>query len=85
MLKNKWKLFSIGHFFSNEMTEQEALDLFDQITQSSNEDNLQATLSSSDNALIWCEFENMNVVELSEHIYNLAESAQEIEEYDESS
>jgi len=78
MLKNKWKLFAIGHFFSNELTEQEALNLFDQITQSSNEDNLQATLSSID-ALIWCEFENTNVVELSEHIYNLAESAQEVE------
>lgn len=79
MLKDKWKLFSIGHFFSNEMSEQQALTLFDQITQTSNEESIEITLSSSDNALVWCEFENMNVLELSEHVFNLAQSAQEVE------
>ena len=82
MIKDKWKQFSIGWFFCNELSGEDAVKLFDLLSESTCDTTIDHVIDKSE-AILWVQFENMDRYDLQGHILNLAEHAQEVENQDE--
>lgn len=78
MTKNKWKVFAVGHFFSTEFTDEEALSLYDKLQNchSNNE-----VYDLTDDLELWTV--DPQGMDLPEALAALAEGAQEVEAKDE--
>lgn len=81
MLKAKWKLFALGHYFQNELDVEAAIKLFDELTSANTpldyEELLKPTTALS--PTLWPEYAVLPVESVIDDMYNLAMHAQDVE------
>jgi len=78
-MKNKWKLFAIGHYFSNSLDEATAIKFFDSIAAAPPE-RIKWILTTNPDADLWPEYLGVSSKILQDDIQSLAENAQAFEE-----
>lgn len=75
-IKNKWKIFSVRQCFSTELTDTEAVELFDDLLELEESIEIESYLQDHEHLIIWRPFEGMTFNEFVEHLEALAEHAQ---------
>jgi len=75
-IKNKWKIFSIQQCFSTELTDTEAVELFDDLLELEESIEIESYLQDHEHLIKWAPFEYMPDREFVEHLEALAEHAQ---------
>lgn len=79
-LKRKWVLFAFGHYFANDLSEEDAVAWFSQLVSYNNQEQVELllALAGEKGPSPWPEYERMNAKELVDAMYNLASYAQEL-------
>lgn len=75
-VKNKWKIFSVQQCFSTEMTDEQAVEVFNTLLALDDADEFGRYLQNNIHLVIWSPFEGMTFNEFVEHLAALAEHAQ---------
>lgn len=78
-IKTKWKAFAIRNCFSNEMTDAEAIALYDELSTIEDSDTFDTYFKDHNEIVRWHPYEFMNDSEFVEQIEALARYAQDIE------
>lgn len=78
-IKPKWKAFAIRSSFSNEMTDAEAITLYDELSAIEDSEAAERYFRSHNEIVKWHPYEFMNDSEFVEQVEALARYAQDIE------
>ena len=79
VIKDKWKVFSIGQHFAHDPTDAEAVELFDALLTFEHSQDIEDFLDSHEEAYLWSPYVDMNSRDLVEEIKALARYAQSVE------
>ncbi len=76
IVENKWKIFSIRQCFSTELTDTEAVELFDDLLELEESIEIESYLQDHEHLIKWVPFEYMPDREFVEHVEAQAKYAQ---------
>ena len=75
-VENKWKIFSVRQCFSTELTELQAVEVFDNLLKLDGSDEIFRYLQDHEHLIKWAPFENMPDCEFVELVEAQAKYAQ---------